>query len=339
MKVTTKITTTLLATTLLATAAVPAVNADTSSSSTQTEQSSTSTSTSLKHAYVVYGAGVSSSEYSKINKVLGVDSSFKQLTATASDYAKYLSASDKSSTTDANMISSVAIAPADPGSGVKVNIKKYNGSQNITSVTARQYALVAQMAGVTNVTIEVTANRAVSGQAALAGVYKALAAAGVSVNTTSTKAANQVLTATTTAIKAQNNNTSYATKLLTAVGTTSKQIAQKKQAGTTLTKTEIKVLLQANLKKQNISTKTSTTVVNNLTTALVSFQKTSTASSKSYAKQVDATLSNIKQTTSNVMNTAKDWATSDTTKAVAAQAKQTTKSWWDTIVAWVKNVF
>ena len=72
------------------------------------------------------------------------------------------------------MISSVAIAPGDPGSGVKANIKDYNGSNNITQVTSQQYAMVAQMAGVTDVSIVVTANRPVSGESALTGVYKGL---------------------------------------------------------------------------------------------------------------------------------------------------------------------
>ena len=63
-------------------------------------------------------------------KVFETDSSFKTLTATAADYNKYI-ANGSSNTTDAAMISSVAIAPGDPGSGVKANIKDYNGSNNI----------------------------------------------------------------------------------------------------------------------------------------------------------------------------------------------------------------
>ena len=100
---------------------------------------------------------------------MGVDSSFEKLTATASDYEKYIG---NGTTTNAAMISSVAIAPSDPGSGVRVNIKKYDDESNITQVKAQQYAMVAQMAGVTDVTIVVTANRAVSGESALTGVLQ-----------------------------------------------------------------------------------------------------------------------------------------------------------------------
>lgn len=147
-----------------------------------TDDSSSSGSThTLNSSYVVYGAGTSSEVRSRLDDVFQSDSSFKKLTATAADYSKYISQQDN--TTDAAMISSVAIAPGDPGSGVKVNIKNYDGENNITKVTSQQYAMVAQMAGVTDVSIVVTANRPVSGESALTGVYKALATDGVSLNT------------------------------------------------------------------------------------------------------------------------------------------------------------
>ena len=89
-----------------------------------------STTKTLNSAYIVYGAGTSTEARENIAKVLGSDSSFKTLTATAADYNTYI-AKGSSETTDAAMISSVAIAPGDPGSGVKVNIKDYNGENNI----------------------------------------------------------------------------------------------------------------------------------------------------------------------------------------------------------------
>lgn len=93
----------------------------------------------LSKSYVVYGAGVAQSQYNDLNQAFGsIDDSFQQLTATASDYNTYINKGQDSGTTNAAMISSVAIAPGDPGSGIKVNIKKYNGESNITQVTAQQ---------------------------------------------------------------------------------------------------------------------------------------------------------------------------------------------------------
>ena len=93
----------MLAVTLAGAAAVAApavVSADTA-----TEQSSSSSSTAthtLNSSYVVYGAGAPQSVYDQLNSVMGVNSSFKKLTATASDYAKYIG---NGTTTNAAMIS------------------------------------------------------------------------------------------------------------------------------------------------------------------------------------------------------------------------------------------
>lgn len=111
----------MLAVTLAGAAAMAAPAVVSADAATEQSSSSSSTAThTLSNSYVVYGAGAPQSVYDQLNSVMGVDSSFKKLTATASDYAKYIG---NGTTTDAAMISSVAIAPTDPGSGVKVNIK------------------------------------------------------------------------------------------------------------------------------------------------------------------------------------------------------------------------
>lgn len=342
MKTPVKMAAGLMVTTALATAViVPAsyvlattVLADTTTSSTSDSSSSTTSSTStLSKSYVVYGAGASSSVYSNLNDVLDVDSSYTKLTATGADYATYIG--DGTSTSDASMISSVAITPTDPGSGVKVNIKKYNGESNITKVTAQQYAMVAQMAGVTDVTITVTANRAVSGEAALTGVYKALAADGHQLNSQNTTAANSVLEATQSAIDANSDDSSYAGKLMAAVGNASKEIAQEKQSGNTLTKVEIQVILKKALQKQGIESKTSSTQQSKIASALVTFQNSPISSSKTYVTNVSNTINNVKSSAGNLMTKAKNWVNSESGKQAASQAQ----SWFQRLVNWVKNLF
>ncbi|MCP0885880.1 DUF1002 domain-containing protein [Ligilactobacillus sp. WILCCON 0076] len=334
------LTTLLVASLAVATICLPVKNVladstDTSSDTTTSSSSSTSGTTThtLSNSYVVYGAGVASSLYDSIDNVLGTDSNFKTLTSTASDYNEYISSS--TSTTDAAMISSVAIAPGDPGSGVKVNIKNYNGNDNITSVTAQQYALVAQMAGVTDVTINVTANRSVSGEAALTGVYKAFAADGVTLNSTNTSTANQMLSATQSAIDANSSDSSYPGKLMAAVGDTTKQIAKDKQAGNTLTTAEITALFEKALSNRGISSKTSSTQITNIVNVLVNFQSSPISSSSKYVTNVTNTINNVKNSTGDLMNKAKNWANSSTGKKTIAEAQ----SWLDKLVTWVKDLF
>ncbi len=324
----------MLAVTLagVTTMAAPAVV----SADTTTEQSSSSSSTAthtLSNSYVVYGAGAPQSVYDQLNSVMGVDSSFEKLTATASDYAKYIG---NGTTTDAAMISSVAIAPTDPGSGVKVNIKKYDGQSNITEVTAQQYAMVAQMAGVTDITIVVTANRAVSGESALTGVYKAFEADGHQLNSQNTAAANSVLDATQSAIDANKDDSSYPGKLMAAVGDTSKQIAQQKQSsGELATKADIQEMLNKALEKRGIADQTTTTQQEKIAGALVNFQNSPISSSKTYINNVSNTINNVKNSTGNLMNKAKNWANSEAGKETVKQAQ----SWLTRFINWIKSWF
>lgn len=294
-----------------------------------------STTKTLNSAYIVYGAGTSTEARENIAKVLGSDSSFKTLTATAADYNTYI-AKGSSETTDAAMISSVAIAPGDPGSGVKVNIKDYNGENNITSVTAQQYAMVAQMAGVTDVTIVVTANRAVSGESALTGVYKALAQDGIDLNSENTATANEMLSATKPAIEANKDDASYPGKLMAAVGNVSKDLVKDKQNGQELaTKQDIQDMLNTALEKQGIKDQTTSDQVSQISVALYNFQNAPISSSKTYINNVTNTINNVKNSTGDLMNKAKDWANSAQAKEAVDQAK----GWFTRFIEWIKGLF
>ena len=308
---------------------IPAVHAAVVADTTASSTSSSSETSTLSKSYVVYGAGVSSSLYSDLNDVMDVDSSYTKLTATGSDYATYIN--DGSSTTDSAMVSSVAITPAASGSGVKVNIKKYNGNSNITKVTAQQYAMVAQMAGITDITITVTANRAVTGESALTGVYKAFAADGHQLNSQNTTAANSVLEATQDAIVDTSSDSSYAGKLMAAVGNTSKEVAQKKQAGTSLTVVQIEVILKQQLAKQGISSKTTASQRTEIAQALLKFENSPIASSSTYVSNVSNTINNVKNSTGNLMSKAKSIINSDSGKQAV--------SWFQRLINWVKSLF
>src|SRR5699024_6981872 len=82
---------------------------DTSETSSSATSGSTVQTKALSKAYVVYGAGLASEDKDSVASALGVKSNYTTLTATGSDYAKYL---NSAGTTDASMISSVALAPA-----------------------------------------------------------------------------------------------------------------------------------------------------------------------------------------------------------------------------------
>lgn len=297
-------------------------------------QSSDNQVSTLKKSYVVYGAGAPESEYSELNDTMDVDNSYQKLTATAADYRQYIGNNDN--TTDAAMISSVSITPANSGSGIKVNIRKYNGHSNITKVTAQQYAMVAQMAGVTDITIDVTANKPVTGESALTGVYKAFAADGHQLNPQNTSAANSVMDATQGAIDENNGDSSYAGKLMAAVGDVSKQIAQKKQSNNQqVSKNDIEDMLNDALKKRGIDNKTSSTQVNKIVNSLVIFQNSPISSSKTYVNNVTNTINNVKNSSGDLMNKAKSWINSKDGKETQQQAS----NWFQRLIDWIRSLF
>ncbi|MCY9807085.1 DUF1002 domain-containing protein [Lentilactobacillus senioris] len=316
-----------------------ALTTNSSESTTATSDSSSSDSTeavqtkALTSPYVVYGAGLASEDKDQIKETLGVSSNYKSLTATGSDYAKYI---NSAGTTDASMISSVALAPADPGTGVKVNIEKFNGQDNITEVTSQQYAMVATMAGVNDVIITVTANKSVSGESALTGVYEALAADGISLDNQNTQAANGVLDATQSAIDQNSSDDKYPGKLMGAVGNVSSELAEDHQKnGDYATNEEIKQMLEDELDKQGIKSDTSVTVINNIVVALANVQKAPVSNTKSYVKNASKVADEISNSVGDKMADLSDFANSEDAK----KAEGFLANIWNSIVSFFQNLF
>lgn len=334
----------VMVTLLLAAIVVPAATAHadttTTSSSDTTDESSSSQAVqtkALSSAYVVYGAGVAQSDRSSIGSALGISDNYKTLTSTASDYNQYIG---NGTTSDAAMISSVSIAPADPGTGVKVNIVKYDGNSNITKVTAQQYAMVATMAGVNDVIITVTANKAVSGEAALAGVYKALATDGIQLSSENTSAANSVLEATQPAIDANSDDSKYPGKLMAAVGSVSKELAQQRQDDNDYaTKAEVQEMLAKALKKYGIDDSTPSSSQTTIVNALIQVQKAPVSSSKTYISNVTNVTKSVKNSVGSAMAKLSDFANSSDGKALMAKYGNLFQRTWAKIVAFVEGLF
>ncbi|ANZ61790.1 hypothetical protein AYR62_04575 [Secundilactobacillus paracollinoides] len=305
----------------------------TAGSSDSADSSSAVQTKALSKSYVVYGSGLASEDKDAVAKALGVQSNYEALTVTGSDYATYI---NSAGTTDASMISSVSLAPADPGSGVKVNIADFDGKDNITEVTSQQYAMVATMAGVKDVIITVTADKAVSGESALTGVYKALAADGISLNSENTSAANSVLDATQPAIDSNSNNKSYPGKLMSAVGDVSSKLAKQRQNNNEYaTKADIQQMLNEALASRGIKSSTSTTVINNLVIALAKVQKAPVSSTSSYVSNVKSMASSLSSSVGNKMAELKDFASRADTSGIMGFLSRI----WQAIVNFFSNLF
>ncbi len=115
----------------------------------------------------VYGTGLSSEEIETTSRLLGVPDVAKINPISGKDLENYVGGA---ATADEDMISSALVTKKSQGSGINVEIKT---PENITRVSKEQYIGAAITAGVDDVDISIAAPYAVTGESALAGVYKA----------------------------------------------------------------------------------------------------------------------------------------------------------------------
>ncbi len=254
----------------------------------------------LSQPYVVYGAAAQQKH--QVAQTLGVTAKYATLTTTGAD-ARYIGLSGIS---DEAMISSVALAPAEPGTGTLVNIEPFEGQNNILQVKSQQYAMAATMAGVKDVIITVTANKPVSGEAALAGVYKALDQDGIPLDDQNTAAANNVLSATSGAIQDNADDKKYPGKLTAAVTETAGNLAKEKQAGNPITINIIIDQLTINLRKQGIEKQTSSVAVQNISQALSEVNAAPISDSKGFIKNTGHLSDTLQDSAGDVMAKVKD---------------------------------
>lgn len=275
-------------------------------------QAATQTQTKqLSQAYVVIGSG--NNDQAGMLKKLDPNGKAKQITVNGADGDQYLNLQGVS---DSAMISSVSVAPAEPGSGTLVNLQKYNGEDNITKVTAQQYAMAATLAGVNDVIITVTSNQAVSGESALAGVYKALASDGTNLDDNNTTAANDLLSATSQAQSEVGDKN--AGKLSGAVTDTAAEIADNKQQGNEMTNSDITNSLNNNLNNNNINI--SINAQQQIVKALETFQQAPIASSASFIDNAKKQAKQLKGSTGDIMAKAGDFLNSEDASNLKAQA-------------------
>jgi len=127
--------------------------------------------------FLAYGASLTNYQRNEILDIFGLTDNedgvhFDSIYVNGSDLVYFLGTGNPNS----NMLSSVLISHRAPGTGVEVAILT---PDYITRVTATQYATAMITAGVTDALVEVAAPTAVTGEAALAGIYKAFSERGI----------------------------------------------------------------------------------------------------------------------------------------------------------------
>lgn len=268
---------------------------------------------------VVYGGGLSNAQVEQTAKLLGIkdENTVLKETATGEDLIKYLGSGNGDTSV---MISSVMVQKKDKGTGVKVHIAT---PDNITLVTAEQYANAAITAGVTDAEIEVASVTKVTGESALTGVYKAFEANGVKLDEKRTAVAQQELEVTNKIAQENANEKGFdPAKLDKAMIEIKKELAAiKEKQGQLATKEDIEKIINNALKNNSLQNIISQDQINALVSFAQNYQNTSAIDSKQVLEQ----LNSLSQSVSEKIN------------SLVEQAKS--QGWLDKVVQFFQSIF
>ena len=236
---------------------------------------------------VVYGGGLSEAQIKQTSELLGIKDSNTVLTETATgqDLIKYLGSGDGNTSV---MISSVMVQKTDKGTGVKVKIKT---PENITLVTAEQYANAAITAGVTDAEIEVAAVSKVTGESAKR-----------------TEVAQQELEVTNKIAQENANAKGFdSSKLDKAMIEIKKELAELKQKqGQLATKEDIERIINDALKNNSLQNVISQDQINALVAFAQNYQNTSAIDSKQVLEQLNSLSKSVGEKINSLVEQAKN---------------------------------
>ncbi|NQG97328.1 DUF1002 domain-containing protein [Streptococcus suis] len=234
---------------------------------------------------LVYGGGLSDAQATEVNQLFGISTieNVNRQVVEGSDMDLYLGTSGAATS---SLFSSVLVQKQDAGTGVVVDIKTPN---NITLITETQYANAAITAGATDVLIDVAAPIQVTGESALTGVYKALAANGETVDTARTEVAQQELTTVNEVATAHAGDEQFDSSALDkAVAEIKTALSDYKQSnGQVASEAEINTIINDVLAQNGLENVITADEISKLVTFAKAYQETSAIDSAEVAAQLN----------------------------------------------------
>lgn len=198
------------------------------------KQSYAVTEEAWSEAVTVYGAALeqNSDLQSRTKSLLNTEDNDKITYVHANDLTKYLNLQSN----DSVLKSSIRIKKLASGDGLSLNINQSAGK--ITKITEETYKNALLTAGVTDAEVTIAAAEDVTGESALAGVYKAFEAQGESIDANKTQAAQSELNSISTINEENASKEGYSSEQLNkAIAEAKAEIAKQ---GANLNTTEIK---------------------------------------------------------------------------------------------------
>lgn len=238
----------------------------------------------VNEATYVYGAGLSQSEVDATAKLLGATGSqIKAVAISAADLNRYVGGTS----TDKSMISSALVRQGAENSGINVEIAT---PENITDVTAVQYANAAITAGAEDLNITVASPRKVTGKSALSGVYKAIEANGGSLDTDRMEVAQQELETVAEISKENEGDEGFKAQkfdqLIIQIKNELNIVYNNLATGDTISRDEIKKIINDTAKKLDLATRLKPEQIDRLTAVFEKYTNTDAISSGEVVDQL-----------------------------------------------------
>ncbi|WP_099974280.1 DUF1002 domain-containing protein [Lactobacillus terrae] len=253
-------------------------------------------------------------------------SNYNTLTVTGNTLVTYLNPSGSNFNSNSGVWSSAVIEKTSSGSGINVSIVNYNGSNNITTITADQYRNAALTAGITDANIYVTSATKIDGSGALAGIYAAYAQNGNSLNQSQVNAAQKEIGVLSSITQANDGKDGYTDEQLNnAIAGIKSDMAKQ---GSNITVNQITTIVNNNLQQNNLQNIITDNQKQQIINLMVQIRDSGALKDSNFKDQAQKLSSDITSQAKNIFN-----------KLNTQENRNFVQKMWDGIVSFFKGLF
>ncbi|GAB1612550.1 hypothetical protein AXY37_08825 [Mammaliicoccus lentus] len=231
------------------------------------QQAQAVTEEAWDNAVTVYGAALENNPSAKetTSNLLGTKNSDKTTYVNAEDLNKYL---NMQSSNDV-LKSSIRITKTSKGSGLNLTINQDQGQ--ITKVTEDTYKNALMTAGIKDADVTIASSEDVTGESALAGVYKAFEAQGESIDSNRTQVAQEELSTINEISEENKGQEGFSQSQLNKTVAESKQAVAEKSGNVSVT--EITNIVNQKIEDNGLTNIINENQVNKIVNVIDSAQK------------------------------------------------------------------
>ncbi|MBF1992163.1 DUF1002 domain-containing protein [Staphylococcus schleiferi] len=279
----------------------------------------------------IKGADLEGQDLQQTENDLGVDDNYETYSVNVNDVSNYIPNSSNLS----YIYSSATIEHKKWGKGVDVKI---DTPDNITKVTSEQYQNAAITAGIKNAKIHIASVEPVTGEGALAGIYKAYEEKGNDLNNEDIQNSNQEMNDLGTISEENKGKDGYSDEALNAsIADIKEQLADIKQnQDKQITQQQVEDTVNKVLDERGLSEILSDNQIQMINNNMINVANSNalTSDPKAFKQNAKDVLKNIEKNSDDLLNKAKDKAKDLNTE----ENRNLLQRIWDGIVEIIQSI-